>query len=290
MSNKTRRREDGFTNFDMTITAGDVMSIGDMVAAVSNKAVPASDFTYAGGSGGTYATLALAQAAFVLAFLGVSRESSRAVDTFTSRVIDKSGFFEFDCASATLEVGALVGPAGDTSGATYALSNQAVVGVADKSLAIGRVVRRGTSVTKALVEIFPRMVGRFGGASGGGSVYEIAFNVAAAEITGTLNVVTGFKPGHNFKIEGVNAVVGSALTGSSKTVTLNAEIDTVDVTGGVLVVASASAALGTYVEGTAVMAANQGGPASVIDIESSSVTAFSGGQFSIILRIRNLDV
>lgn len=282
MANKTRRREDGFWNFDHAITSGDVLAIGDLVAGVSNKAVPASDYTYAGGTGGTYTTLALAQEAFVKAFRGVSREASRATDTFTSRVIDKSGYFEFDCASATFEVNDLVGPAGDTSGATYCLYNQTVVAVARKRLAIGRVVRRGTSVTKVLVELFNPLK------DNDGRSYNVTFNVAAAEIVGSGNVITGFTPGHPFVLEALDAYVTSALTGSTKTVTLNPEIDTVDVTGGVAVVASASAALGTRVGGSAITALNEGTSASVIDIESSAVTAFTGGAIAITLRIRDI--
>lgn len=281
MANKTRRREDGFWTFDHAITAAKVIFIGDLVAGVSNKAVPASDFTYAGGSGGTYTTLALAQEAFVKAFRGVSREASRATDAFTTRVIDKSGYFEFDAASATFEVGDLVGPAGDVSGATYCLYNQTVVAVARKRLAIGRVVKRGTTVTKVLVELFNPVKAE------DGKSYNVTFNVAAAEITNG-NVITGFTPGHPFILEALDAYVTSALTGSTKTVTLNPEIDTVDVTGGVAVVASASAALGTRVGGTAVTAANVGTSGSVIDIEASAVTAFSGGFIAITLRIRDI--
>lgn len=282
MANKQRNRERGDAAFDHAMTAAKVISIGDMVTQASNKAVPASDYTYQGGSGGTYTSLALAQEAFVKDFLGVSREARRAADSETNLVIDQEGVFEFDCASATFEVGDLVGPAGDTSGSTYTLYNQKAVAVARKRLAIGRVWKRGTTVTTVLVKLFSQKLSRQDGKS-----YNVTFNVAAAEIANG-NIITGFTPGHPFVLEALDAYVTSALTGSSKTVTINPEIDTVDVTGGVAVVASASAALGTRVGGTAPTALNTGTAASVIDIEASAVTAFTGGSIAITLRIRDI--
>jgi hypothetical protein len=64
---------------------------------------------------------------------------------------DVGGVFEFDCASATFALNALVGPA-KASG--DALEPQKVVAVSHRMLAIGRVVEAGTSVTKVKVEIF----------------------------------------------------------------------------------------------------------------------------------------
>lgn len=287
MANKQRKREDGMETFSHAITAADVIYIGDMVGRVSGKAVPASDFTY--GGGGTYGTLAAAQAAFRDVFLGVSRQASRSSDDETVIVVDGYGIFEFDCASASFAVGDLVGPTGNTTPTPDALSDQSVVAVSDPALAIGRVFKATSSETKVRVKIFSTLLE--GGVRNGsfGALYTVAFNVAAAEIANG-NVVTGFKPKHRFKIAALDATVTSALTGSSKTVTLNAEIDAVDVTGGVLVVASANAAIGTCVEGSAITALDEGTLLSVIDIEASSVTAFTGGTLSIQLRLRNLSV
>lgn len=285
MANKQRQREAGTGAFEFTLTAAKVVSIGDCMGNASNVAVPASDYTY--GGGGTYASLAIAQAAFAAAFLGVAREASRATDARTTEVIDSSGVFEFDCASATFEVGDLVGMAGNATPTPDALENQKVVAVDSPAKAIGRVWKRGTSVTTVLVKIGSKVIN--GGINGGGSVYSVTFNVAAAEIVGSADVITGFVPGHRFVLEALDVYVTSALVGSSKTVTLNPEIDTVNVTGAVAVVASASAALGTRVAGSAPTAGNTGGATSVIDIESSAVTAFTGGEMAITLRIRNLD-
>lgn len=290
MSNNQRFRWGTKDIIRHDITAGDVVEIGDISAVVSGKAVPFSDFTYTGGVGGTYASLALAQEAACKVFLGIASEASRAasatnlVDAFTSREYHEDGVFEFNCASASFAVNDLVGPAGNATDTTFHLENQKVVAVTVPERAIGRVVRATSSATKCLVRIFPKMLR---GLEGAGKSYNVTFTVAAAEITNA-NIITGYTPGHPFQLEALDAYVTSALTGSSKTVTINPEIDTVDVTGGVAVVASASAALGTRVAGTAITAGGVGGSASVIDIEGSSVTAFTGGFITINLRIRNL--
>jgi hypothetical protein len=182
-------------------------------------------------------------------------------------------------------VGDLVGMAGNATPTPDCLHNQKVAAVAQRYQAIGRVFKRGTSVTTVLVKLFTKKLGDL---TKEGRCYNVTFNVAAAEIVGSGNVITGFTPGHPFVLEALDVYVTSALTGSTKTVTLNPEIDTVDVTGGAAVVASASAALGTKVAGSAVTALNEGTSASVIDVESASVTAFTGGAIAITLRIRDV--
>lgn len=284
MSNNHRYKWDDQALVRHNITAGDVIGIGDNLGVVTAKAVPASDFTYAGGTGGTYVSLAAAQEAFKAVFLGNAEDASRSTDLFTTVGIRPKGVFEFDSASASYAVGDLVGPAGNAVDTTYHLENQKVAAVAAESMAIGRVERATSSATKVLVRLFSKVLR---GSSGSGADYNLSFAVTAAEIANG-NFITGFTPGHAFELISLDAYVTSALTGSTKTVTLNAEIDTVDVTGGVVTVASANAALGTRVAGSAITAVNRGTSASVIDFEASAVTAFTGGVITIVARIRNL--
>lgn len=121
-----------------------VIEIGDLVFDNSGDVEPAADFTWNTDIGTT-------QADFAPVFLGVASQRSRDGDTDPIRV-GTAGVWEFDCAAATFELGALVGPAKQTGNA---LESQKVVAVATKELAIGKVAQRyGSNTTKVKVEIF----------------------------------------------------------------------------------------------------------------------------------------
>jgi hypothetical protein len=122
-----------------------VIEIGDLVALVTGKAVPADDFADAG-------TLAQNQEAFHDLFLGVAEQQSRSGDTAAIRVAT-AGTFEFDIVSATLALGALVGPDGTGTDGLVGVANQIVESVAAANLAIGRVQEAIASQTKVKVNI-----------------------------------------------------------------------------------------------------------------------------------------
>ncbi len=128
------------------IGSSTVIQIGDLVEMAADGTVtPASAHTW-------NTDLATTQNEFQDTFLGVAMQRSRSGDTDPIRVAT-SGVFEFDCASATFEIGALTGPAKQTGNA---LENQKVVALAggSEAKAIGRVAKRiGTADTKVLVEI-----------------------------------------------------------------------------------------------------------------------------------------
>ena len=136
-------------HFDVALTSTvptSTIEQGDAVAYVSDKAVPASAFTWT-------TDLATTQTAFVVAFLGISESRSRAATTDTRDLrinVNMDGTYEFDCTSASYTVGQFVGLAKDTG--NNLLSSQ-VVGVATKALAIGVVVEAGTTVTKVKVRL-----------------------------------------------------------------------------------------------------------------------------------------
>lgn len=101
------------------------------------------------------------QRAAATAFIGIAVKTST-LGVPSTIPVATAGVFEFDCASATFEVGDLVGPAGTGSGGNVGVSSTTVVAVATADLAIGKVARRGTSVTRISVEIFSKVCGRAG--------------------------------------------------------------------------------------------------------------------------------
>lgn len=87
------------------------------------------------------------------AFIGVAMRASASGQTQPIPVAT-TGVFEFNTSSATYEVGDLVGPAGTGTGGNVGVSDDTVEAVTDASAAIGRVYKRGTSITRVQVEIF----------------------------------------------------------------------------------------------------------------------------------------
>lgn len=125
------------------VASATVIEIGDLVETDSSGNVtPASAHTW-------NTDLATTQGEFQDSFLGVAMQKSRNGDTSPIRVAT-AGVFEFECASASFELGALIGPAKQTGNA---LENQKVAAVGGEGLAIGRVARRSASETKVLVEV-----------------------------------------------------------------------------------------------------------------------------------------
>lgn len=125
------------------VDSSTVVAIGDIVILDTDDAKPASATTWD-------TNIATTQEAVHDKFLGVSDQRSRSGDTEGIRV-NTTGVFEFDCASATFELGALVGVA-KTSG--NGVENQKVVAVATANLAIGRVAQRyGSATTRVRVAI-----------------------------------------------------------------------------------------------------------------------------------------
>ena len=127
------------------VASATVIEIGDLVYLSSGNALPASSQADLG-------TKAQNQEGFHDAFIGVSMSRSRNGDTAPIDVAT-SGVFEFDSASASYALGALVGPAGTGAGDAVGVANQTVESVATANLAIGRVAAATTSQTKVKVDI-----------------------------------------------------------------------------------------------------------------------------------------
>lgn len=126
------------------VPTANVIEVGDMVQQAAGGDITAISATVWDTS------LAVTQETAIDTFLGIAQERSRVGDVEPIRV-DTHGVHEFDCAAATFELGALVGPAKQSGNA---LENQKVVAVATTDLAIGRVAKRyGSNTTKVLVDV-----------------------------------------------------------------------------------------------------------------------------------------
>lgn len=146
MADVQRHRSENANPRYYAVDSATVISVGDMCWLDTNDAKPAYDFAWD-------TDLATTQRAFAQKFVGMSQDRSQAGETDEVSVA-KNGVFEFDCASATFEVGDLVGPTATSTN----LDNQKVVAVATEDLAIGRVYQREASaVTKVKVQIITKL-------------------------------------------------------------------------------------------------------------------------------------
>jgi hypothetical protein len=104
------------------------------------------------------------------------------------------------------------------------------------------------------------------------------------------DVLTNYTPGFAFKVLSVDFQVQKAVTTAAKAATLNLEIGTTNLTGGVVALTSANCTpAGAQVAGTAVTAANTGTATDTLSIEASSVTAFVEGTGVLLIKLQNLD-
>jgi hypothetical protein len=144
MANKMRWRYGDTNPVLLPVAADTVIEIGDLVFQDTDEAKPAEALPDQG-------TELENQELFHQLFAGVAMQASRAGDTQPVRVAT-TGVFEFDCVSATLEVGDLLGADENTGGT--ALLNQTVAGVAAADAAIGRCAKRlNPAGTRVFVDI-----------------------------------------------------------------------------------------------------------------------------------------
>ena len=92
------------------------------------------------------------------------------------------------------------------------------------------------------------------------------------------DIVTGFTPGFRGRIKSYRFIVTDPATTAAKLSTLNLEIGTTNLTGGVLALTSANCTpLGAVVAATAITGGNVFGPTDTISLEASATTAFVEG-------------
>ena len=114
------------------------------------------------------------------------------------------------------------------------------------------------------------------------SVIPIPINLAS--ITAAGDVLTNYTPGFAGRIVKVDFAVSVPVTTGSKAASLNVEIGTTNLTGGVVALTSANCTpLGAVVAGSAVTAANTFSATDTVSVEAASVTAFSEGAGYLLL-------
>lgn len=144
MSDKLRWRYGDTNPVVAAVDSSTVIEIGDLVYQDTDDAKPASAQADQGSETAN-------QQLFATHFLGVAMQRSRSGDTSPLRVAT-TGVFEFDCPSATFELGELIGV--DENSAGDALLNQQVDAVGSSAYAVGRAARRiGDVATTVLVDI-----------------------------------------------------------------------------------------------------------------------------------------
>lgn len=141
-------------------------------------------------------------------------------------------------------------------------------------------------------------VGRVTDSTGGTSSSTLEAGVGVQTIAIPINlpslangdVLTNYTPGYKFKVLSVSFAVSVAVTTAAKAATLNLEIGTTNLTGGVVALTSANCTpLGALVAGTAITAANTGTSTDTISVEASSVTTFVEGAGYLLIKLQNMD-
>lgn len=121
----------------------------------------------------------------------------------------------------------------------------------------------------------------------GNNVQTLAFPIHLAAITTAQDVVTDYVPGVDGYIEALTWVQNAPVTTGSKLASLNAEIGTTNLTGGVVALTSAACTpMGATIQGSAITANNRILKKDTLSIEASSVTAFAEGSGTLYVRIR----
>jgi len=100
------------------------------------------------------------------------------------------------------------------------------------------------------------------------------------------DVLTEFTPGFAGRVKAVDFAVGVPVTTGSKAATLNLEIGTTDLTGGVVELTSANCTpLGKIVAGSAITDGAAFTDSDSISVEASSVTAFAEGDGYLLITL-----
>jgi hypothetical protein len=156
VSDKMRWRYGDTNPVVAAVDSATEIAIGDLLYLDTSAAKPAS-------SQADQATKTANQQLFADTFLGVAMQRSPAGDSNPIRVAT-TGVFEYDCASATFELGDLVGA--DENAAGDALLPQQVAKVAASKYAVARVAKRvAAAAASVLVDV--RSTIMTGGVEGG---------------------------------------------------------------------------------------------------------------------------
>lgn len=203
-------------------------------------------------------------------FVGVAME--QAAEGETIRVYRK-GIFNFAAAGMAVT---------DTGSRVYVSDDATVTTTVGNGVYVGKIVRVD-SATSVWVDLAP-------GAPVLGTVYDrsiLAIPVKLSKVADG-DILSGYVPGFAGSIAKLSAVVTDPVTTADKGTTINLEIGTTDLTGGVLTLTSANlATLGAVVNATAITANNAFTDSGAISIEAASTTAFVEGEIVLLIVLKH---
>jgi len=124
----------------------------------------------------------------------------------------------------------------------------------------------------------------------GAGVFTLSIPIVMSHVAAAGDILTTYTPGYKFKILKVDAVVSDPATPASKAFDVNLEIDTTNLTGGVIQLTSANCSTqGTVIPGTPIGPNNVGTALQSFSVEASNVVKFDSGQVSLLIKIQNMD-
>lgn len=126
----------------------------------------------------------------------------------------------------------------------------------------------------------------------GVGIFTLPYQVHLPSLTTSASeLMTSYTPGFAFKILAVDAIVETPGTGVGATMTINLEINTTNLTGGVVNPTLANTATaGALIAGTAVTANNTGTASDTLSIEvAAGGTVFTAGVVMLMIKIQNMD-
>ena len=204
-------------------------------------------------------------------FMGVAMEGGTAGQVIR---VYRRGIFKFAIpATATVA---------DVGQRVYVADSATVTKTAGNGVYVGRIIQVD-SATSCWVDL------EYGAPATGTvadrSILTIPVKLAAVKADG--DVVTTFTPGFAGSIKKISFVVTDPATTADKAATLNMEIGTTNLTGGVITLSSAAGGnaltLGKVVDGTAITANNAFKDNDTISVEAASVTAFADGEGALLI-------
>jgi hypothetical protein len=256
---------------------------GDLCAVVADLLVPAASFTWD-------TDLATTRKAFAAAFLGRAAQEKDAAENvfgnggdFKLKVrTDTAGVYRYQVADATYKLYDYLAPKKQSGNA---LESQILELVTDPAQAIAQVVGgEGTNPGSLDAKLLSAKARQ---SPEDAQIQLIALPINLASLTNA-DVLTNYTPGFAGEILSVDFVVETPVTTAAKAATLNVEINTTDITGGVVSLTSANATpLGKVIAGTAVTANNVFDNNDTISVEATGVTAFSEGRGVLQIKVRN---
>lgn len=206
------------------------------------------------------------------------------IDAILAAAVANSATFDVGYPSGTSQASYQNGLAGTAN--VMIVNDNDRYGASQFSASFGASTITVTNSTGGTLAAGSRVSLMFDQVDGNNAVF-LNFPVQLAAIAANGDVVTDFSPGIAGVIEDVTFTVTTAVTTAAKLATLNLEIGTTNLTGGVIALTSANATpLGKVLKGTAITGNNVLTRASVLSVEASGVTAFAEGQGVVTVKIR----